>query len=244
MQTEARLQTRVETASANARLLAASTLLRRYARERHALIRPSVIARFESYREAHPEYREVRLLALDGFEDTRLARETLPNVDEEEGDEDWFRSALAADGPSMAVIRSPDDGEPVLVLSRPVVSPGLGSDPLSDPLSEEGGHERHPRADRRAGRARGRRGVTTYRAKRLPGSARRVGHGGVRARSGTESAPSSPTSTPCSARRTRRRGDRCTDVRRRCADAPRRAAWCCSRSCRTASLPPRTAVWR
>ena len=132
MQTEARLQTRVETASANARLLASSTLLRRYARERHAMIRPAVIARFQSYHEAHPEYREIRLLALDGYEDTRLARPMLPNVDEEEGDADWFRSALAADGPSMMVIRSPDDGEPVLVLTQPVAPPGLQSDPLSE----------------------------------------------------------------------------------------------------------------
>ena len=99
MQTEARLQTRVETTSANARLLATSALLRRYVRERHAMIRPALIARFESYREAHPEYREIRLLALDGYEDTRLARPTLPNVDEEEGDTAWFRSALAANGP-------------------------------------------------------------------------------------------------------------------------------------------------
>ena len=131
MQTEARLRTRVYTASANAHLLASSTLLRRYARERHAMIRPAVIARFESYREAHPEYREIRLLTLDGYEDTRLARPTLPNVDEEEGDAEWFRSALAADGPSTAVIRSPDDGEPVLMLTQPVMPPRLGSDPLS-----------------------------------------------------------------------------------------------------------------
>ena len=134
MQTEARLQTRVETTSANARLLATSALLRRYVRERHAMIRPALIARFESYREAHPEYREIRLLALDGYEDTRLARPTLPNVDEEEGDTAWFRSALAANGPRTVAIRSPDDGELVVLHTLPVRLPA----PDADQSLEEG----------------------------------------------------------------------------------------------------------
>ena len=120
MQTEARLQARLDTVAANARVLASATLLRRYARERHAMIRPAVSELFADYREAHPEYREIRLLALDGYEDTRVARAELSNAREEEGGTAWFREAMAADGPLDTVLRSPDDGALVLLHTRPV----------------------------------------------------------------------------------------------------------------------------
>ena len=131
MQTEARLQARFDAVAANAHLLAGATLLRRYARERHAMIRPAVSERFANYREAHPEYREIRLLALDGYEDTRVARADLPNVEEEEGGTAWFRRAMAADGPLDTLLRSPDDGALVLLHTRPVkaaVPGGLASE--------------------------------------------------------------------------------------------------------------------
>jgi len=50
-----------------------------------------------SYREAHPEYPEIRLLTLDGFQDTRVAVDGPPNVEENEGDQPWFRATMAAD---------------------------------------------------------------------------------------------------------------------------------------------------
>jgi len=127
---ESLARSRLESIRANSKVFGTSTLVKRYMRERHAMIRPAVLALLISYREAHPEYREIRLLTLDGFEDTRVADDGLPNVEENEGDQPWFRATMAADGAHLSILRSPDDGSMVALLARKVMLHEPGADPM------------------------------------------------------------------------------------------------------------------
>ena len=131
-QTERRMRSRLDAIRADTRLFANTSLVRRYMRERHAMIRPAVLSLFASYREAHPEYREIRLLSPDGFEDTRVAVTGLADVDDEEGEQTWFRDALGTEGTSFDLVRSADDGATVALFSRRVTLPAPGSDPTRE----------------------------------------------------------------------------------------------------------------
>jgi len=63
------------------------------------LMQAPLLRLFANYQHAYPDYYEIRVLLPDGYEDTRLTVEGLPNLREDESDTDIFK----------AMHQSPDD---------------------------------------------------------------------------------------------------------------------------------------
>ena len=113
-----------QTAVANVDLFSKSGLMQRYALTedeslRFDILQPPVLQLFSSYRQAYPLYVEIRFLLPDGFEDTRSAESSRPNLLEEEGESPLFKQISAS---SQAIVtsiaRSEDDGRYYLFASK------------------------------------------------------------------------------------------------------------------------------
>ena len=117
----------LETAQANAKLFAGSSLIKRYVlvddeAERFDLMQPALLRLFASYRQAFPIYQEIRLVLPDGFEDTRLASAGMSNVSEEEADSAWFLQAQAnaVEPLTVGFLDHPDGLDNALIVTRPI----------------------------------------------------------------------------------------------------------------------------
>ena len=130
------LQSRVQTLEANVTLFSNTLVMKKYAittddNVRYRLVQPAVLSMFRTYLQAYPDYREVRFLLLNGYEDVRSARSGLPNATEEEGDTEFFQALRGYSGSIYStVIESPDDHRPVLIGGKPVRL----TDPSVDPV--------------------------------------------------------------------------------------------------------------
>ena len=130
------LQSRVRTLEANVTLFSNTLVMKKYAittddSVRYRLVQPALLRMFQTYLQAYPDYREVRFLLPNGYEDARSARAGLPNVTEEEGETAFFQALQGYSGNVYsAVIESPDDHRPVLMAGKPVRL----TDPSVDPV--------------------------------------------------------------------------------------------------------------
>ena len=110
-----------------------TALVRGYAgttdeRKRFQLLQPSVIDFLAQVRATFPQFRDVRLLAADGSEDTRVAETGMPEFAPPTGP--WLDELLSGTRDAfMGVVRVPGVAEPQLLLARRI----LGVDPSPDP---------------------------------------------------------------------------------------------------------------
>ena len=117
----------LETASANAQLFADSSIVEHYVRvkdeqERYALMQPSLLHLFATYRAAYPDYIEIQLLLPDGYEDTRLAKFGRPNLTEEESTSEFFKAMKANGGSTYAsFLSAADDGQAVFKIGQAIL---------------------------------------------------------------------------------------------------------------------------
>lgn len=125
-QTQQQTQSFVDNAAANAELFSNSNLMDRYVlvedeAERYDLMQPAMLRLFTKYQQAYPEYRELRLILPDGYEDTRFAQPGLPNLTEEEAETPYFLAMLDSGTDIMTkVLENPDDGQTTLLVSVPI----------------------------------------------------------------------------------------------------------------------------
>lgn len=136
IQTDQRVQVEIATASANATLLSTFSALKRYLLvedegQRFQLLQPSILKLLRNYQEANPSYYEIRILLPDGYEDTRSTTTPLPNITDEEGETDYFLS-LRKNDPNLSskILINPDNGNPALMVFKPITS----DDPAVDPV--------------------------------------------------------------------------------------------------------------
>jgi diguanylate cyclase (GGDEF)-like protein len=126
----------LEAARADVFLFSNSRILQDYVliedeAQRYELYQPSVLKLLSSYQVANPEYYEIRILLPDGYEDTRVTRTDIPNVTDEEGETDFFRTLAAAEDDLLTqLVHSPDTGEPALLLSKRILLVDDTADPI------------------------------------------------------------------------------------------------------------------
>lgn len=131
----------VATAEANLQLFANSNQLHTYLlndseTDRYTLLQPSLLRLFASYQAAYPEYYEIRILAPDGFEDTRSAKGEFVNLTDDESGSELFNALLESKGKVLSRYQeNPDDGRFVLYVGKAIQLLDPGLDPiLSKPL--------------------------------------------------------------------------------------------------------------
>ncbi len=136
-QTQQQTKSYIDNATANTRLFSSSNLMDRYVMveneaDRYELVQPALLRLFTKYFQAYPEYREIRLILPDGYEDTRVARINLKNLTEEEFDTPYFQRMLASGSNIMTtVLDNPDDGKTTLLISVPIFRKDLRTDAIS-----------------------------------------------------------------------------------------------------------------
>jgi signal transduction histidine kinase/CheY-like chemotaxis protein len=114
----------LEAATANLELFARSPRLHKYAltpdeNTRYQLLQLGLMELFSSYQKAYPNYEEIRFITPDGFEDTRVASSDRTNVTETETGSTFYQQLINSDADTyIAYERSPDTGEPVLLLVK------------------------------------------------------------------------------------------------------------------------------
>ncbi len=127
---------RLAAARADVALFANSHILRRYLlvddeAQRFAVLQPGLLKLFASYQLANPEYYEIRVVLPDGYEDTRAAARSLPNVRDEEGGSAYFRNIAQSEADLLfQVLRNPDNGEPALMISHRIALVDMSVDPV------------------------------------------------------------------------------------------------------------------
>ena len=118
------VQDHLRTTRANLELFSESVLLQSYLltedeEERYTLMQPTLLRLFASYRKSYPDYYEIRILLPDGYEDSRIARDGLANVTDEEAASPYFRAATnSAQDLYSTYLRNPDNGELALVAMK------------------------------------------------------------------------------------------------------------------------------
>ncbi|NND91449.1 MAG: EAL domain-containing protein [Granulosicoccus sp.] len=125
-QTHQKTLTSLRTASANTLLFARSNLMERYVLiedevERYDLMQPALLRLFANYQQAYPEYKELRMILPDGYEDTRLAQAGLANLTEEEFDTPYFQDMRTHVNEQFSTILTyPDDQTTSLITSTTI----------------------------------------------------------------------------------------------------------------------------
>ncbi len=136
-QTQQQTQSFIANTSANAQLFSSSNLMDRYVlvedeAERYDLMQPALLRLFTKYQQAYPEYRELRLVLPDGYEDTRIAQSGLVNITEEEYDTPYFQELLnSGDQRVTTILENPDDGQTTLLASAPIYRKDMSSTAIS-----------------------------------------------------------------------------------------------------------------
>ena len=123
----------MDDAQRNLLFFAQTALVRNYAgttdeRKRFQLLQPTVIDFLEEVRATFPQFRDIRLLAADGSEDTRVAETSMPEVAPPAGP--WLEDLRSGRRDAfMGVVRMPGVAEPKLLLARRIQA----VDPSPDP---------------------------------------------------------------------------------------------------------------
>ena len=132
-QVAGRMETFVHTVEANVVLFANASVLRQYMLsdefERYNLMQGPLLRQFASYQAAYPEYREIRIIQTNGYEDARATVGDIPNANEEEGVSPFFRD-MTADPNNIhtGVYSNRDTSGPALIVSHRIC--------LTDPRME------------------------------------------------------------------------------------------------------------
>jgi len=100
--------------------------------DRFTLLQPTLMRQLSSVQERFPDYYEIRVLAPDGFEDTRVTVGFIPNVSEEAAETPFFQ-ALAASENSVhsGFYQDPNTGQLALMVGQAVKIPDPGVDPIT-----------------------------------------------------------------------------------------------------------------
>ena len=139
-----RVLARLESAIANTGLLARSPVVERFAgttdeRERYALALLPLLEEFAAYQANFPDYKEIRILTPDGFEDARLSNRRLANATEFEGDTPYFRTMTDLDTDVFATVyHDADDGRAAFLAARRLRIVDRTVDPLLAPMPIRG----------------------------------------------------------------------------------------------------------
>jgi len=77
---------------------------------------------FDSYRQAYPEYHEIRIVLLDGYEDVRVAPDEMPNITEDESRTDYFKQIKQLDETAVfsKYLLNPDTNQTILLVAKPL----------------------------------------------------------------------------------------------------------------------------
>lgn len=114
----------LEMAKANIDLLANNKLITRYLLiddegERYELLQPSLLELLGNHQKNYPNHYEIRLLLADGYEDTRSTLALIPNVTEDEGENDYFKQMQRApEDIYTTYFYNPDNHEYALLISK------------------------------------------------------------------------------------------------------------------------------
>ena len=125
------IQTRyqLQTARANASLFASTSLIQRYLVDGWSSADSEKLAAevnelLFSYQIAYPEYYEIRLLSQDGTELVRSALGKIHNLaTDESGNPHFIASSMQTDSIYTAFFHNPDNSEPALLVSKPLLFP-------------------------------------------------------------------------------------------------------------------------
>lgn len=134
---DSNLQSHRTTVRANIELFAGSQLLKKYVltedeADRYSLMQPALMRLFASYQRAYPNYYELRILLLDGYEDSRSTITPLPNKTEYEHDQEFFRLMKDSDTEMYEMYTyNEDNGKPVLYVGRKLILRDESFEPLS-----------------------------------------------------------------------------------------------------------------
>lgn len=125
-QSERSINANIQNARANAQLLANSPLVRKYVQTedddlRYGLLLPSLLAELTAVQEAHPLFKEIRILTPEGLEDARSASPLLVNKTEDEANTPAFDAIKQnPDGISASLFDNADDNSVSLLVAAPV----------------------------------------------------------------------------------------------------------------------------
>ena len=117
----------LQTARANASLFASTELVKKYvstySASKRALIKQDVLDLLFNYQLAYPEYFEIRVISRDGKELLRSVIGDVENRTDDESSSQWFQQARqSGNAIHTAFLANPDNGEPVLIASKPLTS--------------------------------------------------------------------------------------------------------------------------
>ena len=135
-QFEHRFADTVINARANIQSFAESPRLKSYLltadeMDRYSFQYPNLLRLFNSYHKAYPDYYEIRLILLDGYEDVRSTITLIDNHNEMEQDTPFFKQLAASDGSPISSIHiNPDNDEYALFVGKKI----LIRDPNMDPI--------------------------------------------------------------------------------------------------------------
>ncbi|MCV6638284.1 sensor histidine kinase [Candidatus Albibeggiatoa sp. nov. NOAA] len=136
-QVELHVASHKNTVLANIELFAGSEVLEKYASmpdyERYTIGLLSVMELFSSYNKAYPDYYEIRVLLLDGYEDVRFTLDDdIPNLEEDESETDYFLRIQAQNEQVFSeYLISPDIEQTILLVSKPLYYKDLSTEDVS-----------------------------------------------------------------------------------------------------------------
>ena len=114
----------IRTIESNIELFSNSVYLEKYMliddeSVRYNLMQPRLLEIFAGYQDAYPNYSEIRVILPDGYEDTRVTIDQIPNVTDEEADSPYFQALQEFDGNVYSVFfRNPDNQRISLLVAK------------------------------------------------------------------------------------------------------------------------------
>ncbi|HSM28777.1 MAG TPA: EAL domain-containing protein [Thioalkalivibrio sp.] len=143
-QLEHALRDAVSSAKANLELFAQSDLLHRYVLTedeavRYSLMQPPLLRQFASYRNAYPEYYDLRLVTMDGEEDTRSTLRPFSGTIERILADSFMKELAKVDAVSHhRIVHDAEFDRLVLLAGRKLLLRDPRLDPILGPLVERG----------------------------------------------------------------------------------------------------------
>ena len=125
----------IESAESNITLFSNSPLLKKYMLEdnkevRYSLIQPSLLTLFDSYQQSYPEYYEIRILLVSGYEDVRATVGDIKNLAVDESTASFFsRIRNPETNLQCEIYLNPDNGQTSLLITKPLKMRRTRGDP-------------------------------------------------------------------------------------------------------------------
>ena len=117
------VQADLETVRSNLEIFSSSDLLQRYLiadeDDRYSLWQTQLLSLFANYIKAYPRYYEIRVLLPDGYEDARSTLENIPNTQEKESENPYFKSMhQSKEDVQLFLIQNPDNQETAFLATK------------------------------------------------------------------------------------------------------------------------------